>query len=241
MRAHPLLYAFLWVATHLCGNPLSDCFAHKTANALFTVSNGNTISGPIIALYDQDNNAFCGTLLWNKNKGEYLLSTRNALGFFTSKILSNEALDAYCEANAAIIGCPLQEKKHSQKERGWGLSALGLAGLLITLHGARSFYNAEPASKTALAEDFLHSLALVLMYFGVDAIAGNAGGVLYLASVSTTYSYHASDHSFLPLIAGPLFCFAALKRLKKFFGTQNYRSPRAVLKYAQQELEKRLG
>ncbi|MDQ5940386.1 MAG: hypothetical protein QG632_112 [Candidatus Dependentiae bacterium] len=241
---------FIFLITVVVSNNadnFQEALAQNTGIGAFSIlqqSPSNTlaiayIQGPVIALYDTQNLLFMGTLVQDANSLRFALSTKDPLGRYATKLISRVELAAFCTENPQIIGCPTPTYQKAHKHKLQSLAALAAAGFLLTilgLYATKERYQ-ELQSKQGcnipeeIGKDIMRSIALILMYLGIEALTGTTGSQLYLATLGTTYSYHGTDHAVVPLIVGPLFFGPSTLLFLRDFFAPGYKDPAEVIKY----------
>lgn len=241
-----ILLLFSWAIPSLLASTIQKTLSGSGQGNFYVVLHSESeqpkpvlLKGPVIALYDIEKQCFCGTLLQDKTRNLFTLSMIDSLGQFKTRLVPTQELEAFFAQNSHLIGCQTPAYKTARKNKLYGLAALAAAGLLFTAHGlymAKARYQeltAKPGCnlKAEIIKDLTHCIALILMYLGVDALAGNKGNRLFLAALGTTYSYHGGERAIMPLIIGPLLAVPAGTLFCKHFWSEGYKNPKEVVKY----------
>jgi len=238
---------FVVLSSLTCGQKacsLEEAFAKTQGVAQLALGHG-----PAVGLYNADTGRFCGALL-KKNDAEdqYIIALHNEIGIVTQRAVDDAAVRRILADQPQLRLCLLEDHKEVHKKQMPALGALALAGVLFTLFGSLETYKKYAsmrekgeAVKAELAKDIGRCCALMLMYWGVDALGGGKGKQLLLAALATVYSYHSTEHAPLGIAAGLMFAVPTIKSLAKRLRNRPYKSIQSMLKHAQAGAEKRLG
>ncbi len=229
-----------------------EIFAQNTGTGAFSFLQQSSskllatvyIQGPVIALYDTQSQSFSGTLIQDAHSPRLALSTKDPLGRYTTKLISSADLTAFCAQNPQIIGCPTPAYQKAHKNKLRSLAALAVAGGLLTVLGVyatKERYQELQLKQGCnineeIGKDIMRSVALILMYLGIEALTGTTGSQLYLATLGTTYSYHGTDHAVVPLIVGPLFFGPSTLLFLRDFFAPGYKDPAEAIKHTKTAL-----
>lgn len=205
--------------------------------------------GPIIALFDPEAKDFYGILLQDRERHCFALSQKNILGTFSTNLLSAEDLALFTAQNNHLIYCPVPKYRQAQKRHLRSLGILAATGALLSALGVgllQKQYTELVTSKendptlsipAEISKDLARSIALILMYIGIDGLMGSNIKSFFLGSTVMAYSYHATEQATLPFVAGLLLCGYSTSTLIRHLNTNAYTKPMNAIEATKKALD----